>query len=208
MSLFLLCLIPPTSEPFNSCSLVLRFPLPFFSVAEWKELLKTEKLYELKEEKKTQNKHGGKKGICTGLYLHEPTSFSCHVLAFARVYPSERSKRMFWSASRTISSLPYLAKWNCRLVQPAERESTAHSLSGRGLIPGLTSHSSKHCLSKATHANAECPLQPLCVQVLISYQMITAMCHQEFREKRATASPGHHTWCFLEVMLVCLAICP
>lgn len=156
MSLFLLCLIPPTSEPFNSCSLVLRFSLPFFSVAKWKELLKTEKLYELKGKK---NRHRGKKGIRTGLYLHEPTSFSCHVLAFARVYPSERCKRMFWSASRTISSLPYLAKWNCRLVQPAERESTAHCLSGRGLIPGLTSHSSKHCLSKATHANAACPLR-------------------------------------------------
>lgn len=100
-----------------------------------------------------------KKGIRTGLYLHEPTSFSCHVLAFARVYPSERCERMFWSASGAISSLPYLAKWNCRLVLPAERESTAHCFSGRGLIPGLASHSSKHCLSKATHANAACPLR-------------------------------------------------
>lgn len=32
MSLLLLCLIPPTSEPFNSCSLVLCFSLPFVSV--------------------------------------------------------------------------------------------------------------------------------------------------------------------------------
>lgn len=57
-----------------------------------KKLLKTEKLYELKKKKRCEKK---KKGIRTGLYLHEPTSFSCHVLAFARVYPSERCERMF-----------------------------------------------------------------------------------------------------------------
>lgn len=57
MSLLLLCLIPPTSEPFNSCSLVLCFSLPFVSVCvggrvKKKKFLKTEKLYELKKKKK------------------------------------------------------------------------------------------------------------------------------------------------------------
>lgn len=73
MSLLLLCLIPPTSEPFNSCSLVLCLSPPFVSVRVGgrmkKKLLKTEKLHELKKKKRCEKKKKKKAfalaSICT-----------------------------------------------------------------------------------------------------------------------------------------------
>lgn len=59
------------------------------------------------------------------------------------------------SCFRSRLCLPYLAEWCWVLAAPgAEPEPTAHCLNGRGLIPLLKAHSSKHHFSKATHAHA------------------------------------------------------
>lgn len=78
MSLLLLCLIPPTSEPFNSCSLVLCFSPPFVSVRVGGRMKKTLENWETlwAEEKKAMWK---KKR-----HSHWPLSARAHFLFLPR----------------------------------------------------------------------------------------------------------------------------
>lgn len=65
---------------------------------------------------------------------------------------------MLWAASGAIfAGLIWLSGV---LAAPAAKpEPTAHRLSGRGLIPLLKAHSSKHHFSKSTHAHPSCSVQ-------------------------------------------------
>lgn len=78
------------------------------------------------------------------------------VCVFLCVFVSTSQSVLVYDLScfRSRLCLPYLAEWCWVLAAPAaEPEPTAHCLNGRGLIPLLKAHSSKHHFYKATHAH-------------------------------------------------------
>lgn len=90
------------------------------------------------------------------MYIYVHMHFSAYVCVFVRVY---LTVCVAYAVSWAISAC-FIWLSGVLAASAAEPEPTAHCLSGRGLIPLLKAHSSKHHFSKATHAHPACPVQP------------------------------------------------